>query len=144
MEIDARNPPRDLVCAAISRGCKLNVPQLDKIIHSKGVALPENGTGHKGNLVKIDKATCLVKALFPDASADEHKRMITQIMGRLPPVSPRECPEELLDIISQLDPDNVQGFQQVTMTAGNENNPKELSFKRTCVTSTFLFRKLGC
>ena len=113
LEIDARNPPGDLITAAIRKGCKLTVPQLDSIISTKGIALPEKGTGHKGGLVEIDKATCLVKALFPDKSEEEQNRMIFGIMGRLPPVSSQECPEELLDIISQLDPENVQGFQQV-------------------------------
>eukprot|EP00435_Cladocopium_sp_Y103_P071797 s119_g38.t1 len=93
----------ELVAGSISIGTTLTRKQLEdlqKMISYK-VVEKGKGAGKNGNVVKYDYATGLVKHYFPSADDDELQRMIGCLMGN---TKIQLCPEEVLEVISQMDP----------------------------------------
>ena len=105
-------PKSDIVTSAIWAGVSLTVPNLDEIISIKGVCLPEAGTGKGGSIIKHDKAAAVVDHFFKMQKQCEKDRMANAIMGRKSAVSNNQCPQELLDLLCELDAENTAEFQQ--------------------------------
>lgn len=104
-------------------GLELNVRQLDQLISMTAVELPEFGTGHAGRIVKYDKAKTLIEHYFPQPTtpASEQSRMINAILGKHT-LKTSECPEAVLDLCSQFDPENKSCFDKLAKVAIEHKN----------------------
>eukprot|EP00435_Cladocopium_sp_Y103_P075868 s11_g67.t1 len=81
-----------------------------------------NGSGVKGSVIKEDHARALVRFLFAEESVEKQEELVKSLA---PPVKTKKTkPDEAVDeeskvlgMIAQLDPENAQAFQKMSMLA---------------------------
>lgn len=96
------------------------------------VELPKEGSGKRGNVIKLDLAICLVKALFPMASSEEQLQMVSKMMRRTGETVKDH--EAVLDYIEQLDEQNKTAFKELKSLAKEcreEVEETDMDFIRT-------------
>ena len=87
---------------------------------SLGVEVPKfpHGSGARGSVIKVDHARALVKFLFPRESEKIQEELVSNLS---PPARPKKNKvpqnpsedEQVLGMISQLDPENAQAFERM-------------------------------
>ena len=106
--------PEPLMHAAVRAGCKLTDAQIVQCLNMKDIPLPATGTAKGGKLKKRDKAEALVRGLFPSDSDAEIMRMVDRMCGiTAAPISQAECPEEVVQTVCSMDPENADCFSKV-------------------------------
>ena len=93
--------PEPLLEAALKKGVCILLSHLKQICAMLGVEIPKVGCGKGGRVLKVDIARALISSLFPDASADEQKRMVAAVC-RSSTKTPKESEREVLDVVAQL------------------------------------------
>ena len=116
LEIVGGQDPEPLMNAAVRVGCKMTDKQIEQCMSMMGIdpVKPGSGSGKHGFVIKCDKAAALVKSLFPTAPECEIDRMADAMIGRsMPAFSKEDCPEELVETVCAMDPDNADCFSNV-------------------------------
>ena len=120
-----------LLKSAVKKGAKLTVAELVLLMKDNGIPEPAKGTGSgaRGQVVKRDRVASVVRHFFPDADAEEQEKLVEGIAG---PKSRedeiKECPEDILDFVAALDPDNAGAFKyvrEVAQEAKDSRAPKQ-------------------
>ena len=117
LEVIGGQPPQSMASSALKAGMNANLEQLDQIIIMLKVKLPVSGSGEGGNLIKIDKATAIIKHVFPNDPAEEQQRMIFALTGRSAAYNITECPASVISAVASLDPENGLEFRRVIHSA---------------------------
>lgn len=120
----------NLVAAGLKTGVKLTVPELDDIISELGVALPDEGSGKNGALLKIDKARALVNHVFKDSSetAESLDAMVQRLCNTAKSVTMEaETDELLLEAVAAIDPEEAKDFKHVIQDCLNRVAAKKKS-----------------
>jgi hypothetical protein len=108
---------RDLVASGLKAGLKMTVEQLDQVLAMKEITIEAgSGSGASGNILKVDKATALIKGIFPDDPAEEQQRMVAAVMGTKN-FCMAECPETVIDLCCSLDTENSACFSKIAKLA---------------------------
>ena len=85
------------------------------------VEIPKKGSGAHGSVVKKDIALALLRAVFPDESEEEVNRMLeaigVQTDAQEQTLLPEETNEDILKMISVLDPTEQQSFEPLIKEA---------------------------
>jgi hypothetical protein len=73
---------KEILPAALEEGIFLTSQQLTFILTELKIGKPAKGSGSgvKGNVIKVDLAWHLIKAIFPDAGKPKQRKMVAAIM----------------------------------------------------------------
>ncbi len=116
--------PEHLVRAALRKGVDLTVKQLDQVIASNGVPLPEKGAAG-GNVLKKDKVTAVVNFFFGDCTQEFRDELVSQLTTTRKKVDTKECPDELFEFLQHLDSENAGAFERVLEMARDLKSESE-------------------
>ena len=102
-----------LLKSAVQSGVKLKDAEIRQLMRDNGIAEPK-----KKPCYKRDRVAAVVQHFFPGATSEEHEQMVEGMAGPKAKVEEvLECPQDILDYIQSLDPDNVGAFKYVLKVA---------------------------
>ena len=125
-----------LIYSAVREGTWVALANLRQICNSLGLDPPKTGSGKNNSVLKADWARKLVEFLFPEATQEEMKRMISALTwksGKMGGLKDKE--REVLEMVSELDEENREApeFQKIIKLA--QSWLKEME-KRQIVSTT--------
>ena len=87
---------------------------------AEGIAFPETGTGARGRVNKSDLVQKLLSEVLGDTVSEEQRKRLARGLAReaAPEDLPTDmddgsCPEEILNLLATMDPDNKDSFQKI-------------------------------
>ena len=124
-------PLEPLVKAALRTGkCWLSATHLQQVCQANGVPAPE-GTGKENkrtgvrNIVKKDRATALVKYLFPSENQEVKDTIVRGILGAANGLVSKDSFAEVLKELDELDEENRAAFGGLEKMAKQVKKQKE-------------------
>ena len=127
----------DLLAFAVKKGIYLTLPQLKMIYQAKKWPYPD-GSGPKGvkHRFKKDFARDLVARLWPDEPEEAQEEMYVALMGKGAYTNKDhdKCEEDLLEVISGLDPENAEAAKGVRKACWDMLSAKQEAAKKAMPT----------
>eukprot|EP00435_Cladocopium_sp_Y103_P051613 s1468_g16.t1 len=119
-----------LIYSAVREGTWIALANLRQICNSLGIDPPRTGSGKNNSVLKADWARKLVEFLFPGATQEEMKRMISALtwksnkMGGL-----KDKERSVLEMVSELDQENREAPEFQKMIKLAQSRLKEMEKK---------------
>ncbi|CAE7944054.1 unnamed protein product [Symbiodinium sp. KB8] len=106
--------------SALLSGVFLTREQVVKCMAAEGIPFPETGTGARGRVNKSDLVQKLLSEVLGDTVSEEQRKRLARGLAReaAPEDLPTDmddgsCPEEILNLLATMDPDNKDSFQKI-------------------------------